>query len=349
MEKGKENIRLQQWVAIIAVLLFLLKLLAYYLTQSVAVLTDALESTVNVIAGFIGLYSLYVAAKPRDEDHPYGHGKAEFLSAAVEGALVIMAGFIIIYEAIVDLIHPHPLQKLDKGIYIVAFTAVINFIVGAVMIHRGKKNDSMALEAGGRHLQSDTYSTAGIILGLVIIYYTKITLLDSVVSILFSGIITWTGYSILRKSIAGIMDEADLKLLQRLVAYINARRRENWIDMHNLRVIKYGGLLHVDCHLTVPWYLNVNEAHAELDVLTALIRQEFGESMEFFVHVDGCLDFSCRICMKESCNVRKHAFENKVEWTLQNVVPNKKHESPVTTTPENQLSLNFQHHHPTSP
>ncbi|HVW61793.1 MAG TPA: cation transporter, partial [Puia sp.] len=92
MQKGKENIRLQQWVVAIAVILFFVKLAAYYLTQSVAVLTDALESTVNVIAGFIGLYSLYVAAKPRDEDHPYGHGKAEFLSAAVEGSLVIMAG-----------------------------------------------------------------------------------------------------------------------------------------------------------------------------------------------------------------------------------------------------------------
>src|ERR1700709_566294 len=100
MEKSQENIGIQRWVVAVAVILFFVKLAAYYLTQSVAVLTDALESTVNVIAGFIGLFSLYVAAKPRDEDHPYGHGKAEFLSAAVEGALITMAGFIIIYEAI---------------------------------------------------------------------------------------------------------------------------------------------------------------------------------------------------------------------------------------------------------
>src|SRR5882724_10340473 len=105
MDKAKENISIQRWVAIVATVLFFLKLAAYYLTQSVAILTDALESTVNVIAGFIGLYSLGVAAKPRDTDHPYGHGKAEYLSAAVEGALVLMAGLIIIYEAIIDLIH----------------------------------------------------------------------------------------------------------------------------------------------------------------------------------------------------------------------------------------------------
>src|SRR6187399_2677494 len=107
MEKAKENIRLQVWVVVVAVILFFVKLAAYYLTQSIAILTDALESTVNVIAGFIGLYSLYVAAKPRDEDHPYGHGKAEFLSAAVEGSLVVIAGLIIIYEAILNFLHPH--------------------------------------------------------------------------------------------------------------------------------------------------------------------------------------------------------------------------------------------------
>ncbi|HEY4291327.1 MAG TPA: cation diffusion facilitator family transporter [Puia sp.] len=341
MEKSRQNISIQRWVAGVAVILFFLKLTAYYLTQSVAVLTDALESTVNVIAGFIALYSLYVAAKPRDKDHPYGHGKAEFLSAAVEGALVTMAGLIIIYEAVVGFIHPHPLHKLDKGIYIVGFTAVINFVVGAICIRKGRQNNSMALQAGGRHLQSDTYSTLGIIAGLVIIWYTNLTWLDGVVSIIFAGIILYTGYHILRKSVAGIMDEADLQLLQDMISYVNAHRRPNWIDVHNLRVIKYGGLLHVDCHLTVPWYLNVLEAHAEIDALTALIRTRFGESMEFFVHTDACLDFSCRICAKEECHVRKHAFEGRVEWKLDNVVVNRKHYSPYDPGSKEQLHIEF--------
>lgn len=341
MDKSKENIGLQRWVAGVAVVLFFLKLAAYYLTQSVAVLTDALESTVNVIAGFVALYSLHVAAKPRDQDHPYGHGKAEFLSAAVEGALVVMAGMIIIYEAIIDFIHPHAIQKLDQGIYIVAATAVVNFVVGAICIRRGKLNNSIALQAGGRHLQSDTYSTLGIIAGLVLIRITGLVWLDGVVSLIFAGIILYTGYHILRRSVAGIMDEADLQLLQEMIAYVNAHRRPNWIDIHNLRVIKYGGLLHVDCHLTVPWYLNVLEAHAEIDALTALIRSRWGESMEFFVHTDACLDFSCRICLKEDCTVRKHAFETRVEWTLNNVVKNKKHEAPVHTSPKEQLHIEF--------
>jgi cation diffusion facilitator family transporter len=328
VEKSKQNISVQKWVVGVAMVLFLAKLAAYYLTGSVAVLTDALESTVNVIAGFISLYSLRVAAKPRDEDHPYGHGKAEFLSAAVEGALVLMAGLIIIYEAIVGFIHPHQIQSLGKGIYIVAVTAVVNFVVGSYCIAKGKKNGSIALEAGGRHLQTDTWSTTGIILGLVLILYTKQTWIDGAVSILFAGIILYTGYHILRKSIAGIMDEADMQLLQDMISYINAHRRENWIDLHNLRVIKYGGLLHVDCHLTVPWYLNVVEAHREVDALTSIIKTKFGESMEFFVHTDPCTDFACRICTKEACPVRKYPFEERLDWTLANVVANQRHRSP---------------------
>jgi len=254
-----------------------------------------------------------------------------------------MAGFIIIYQAAVDFIHPHIIRKLDKGIYLVAFTAVVNFIVGAISIYKGKKNGSMALQASGRHLQTDTWSTAGIILGLVIIWYTKLVVIDAIVSLIFSVIIIFTKKQILRGYIAGIMDEADLQLLRRMVAHLNASRRENWVDLHNLRVIKYGGLLHVDCHLTVPWYLNVNEAHVEIDALIAIIRKEFGESMEFFVHSDACMDFSCAICAKESCPVRKHAFEGRIEWALQNVIANKKHERTTKSIPDSQLYLDFPH------
>jgi len=319
-------------VVAVAVLLFALKMIAYYLTSSTAILTDALESTVNVIAGVIGLYSLYVAAKPSDADHPYGHGKAEFLSAAVEGTLVLIAGLVITYEAVIGFIRPHPIRQLDKGILLIGLTALVNFGVGALSLHKGKKNQSIALVASGKHLQSDTWSTLGIILGLVLILWTKLSWLDGVVSLVFAGIIFYTGYRILRSSIAGIMDEADMQLLNRMIAYLDAHRRENWIDLHNLRVIKYGRLLHVDCHLTVPWYLNVNEAHAEIDALTSMIRSEFGETMEFFVHSDGCLDFSCPICTKESCEVRKHAFAERVPWTMENVVPNRKHRSRVVFT-----------------
>ncbi len=331
MEKSRENILVQQWVVITALLLFVVKVIAFYLTHSVAILTDALESCVNVLAGFIGLYSLYIAAKPRDEDHPYGHGKAEFISAAVEGSLVSMAGFIIIYEAIVNLIHPHQIRKLDFGILLIAITGLVNFMVGYIAIRRGRKNSSLALIASGKHLHSDTYSTLGIAVALVLIYFTKMVWMDSAVSILLALFIIFTGYRILRASLAGIMDETDEKLLGRMVLFLDENRRENWVDIHNLRIIKYGGLLHLDCHLTIPWYLNVVEAHLEIEALSHLIRKEFGETMELFVHSDACLDFSCGICLKKDCRVRRTPLVKKIRWTLKNIQPNTKHRAETSS------------------
>jgi len=295
------------------------------MTRSVSILTDALESIVNVAAGFIGLYSLYVASKPRDSDHPYGHGKAEFLSAAVEGTMIGSAGAIILYKSVQQLLYPGTLQKIDYGILLVAATAFVNFILGWICLRIGKKNDSVALIASGKHLQTDTLSTLGIIIGLILLYYTGYIWIDSVVAMLFGVFILYTGYKIVRSSIAGIMDEADTRLLGRMVQALNNNRRDNWVDLHNVRVIKYGSTLHLDCHLTVPWYLNVHEAHVEIDELAMLVRREFGESLELFVHSDGCLYFQCHLCSKQDCGVRQHAFERRLQWTLENISQNKKH------------------------
>lgn len=316
---------MQKWVTIVSVVLLVCKFLAYYLTHSVAILTDALESIVNVAAGFIGLYSLYVSAMPRDKNHPYGHGKAEFISAAVEGTLILTAGALIIYKAIQHLIFPVEIKKIDMGILLVAATAFINFALGFLVYRKGMNSNSLALVASGKHLQSDSYSTFGIIIGLLLILFTGKNWIDSAVAILFGGIIIFTGYKIVRKSIAGIMDEADIELLQKMVDVLNKNRRENWIDLHNLRVIKYGSILHLDCHLTVPWFLTVHESHREIDVLANLVKKEFGESMELFVHSDGCLPFSCKICIKQDCKERKHNFEHQIDWTVENILQNQKH------------------------
>lgn len=300
--------------------------MAWYLTNSVAILTDAMESIVNVIAALIGVYSLYVSAKPKDQDHPYGHGKVEFLSAAVEGTLIMVAGFLVIYKATISiLIHPHPIQKLDYGIILVATTAVVNFVAGSICLNIGRKNNSLALIASGKHLRTDTWSTLGIIVGLILLYFLKYAWLDSAVAIVFASFIIYTGYKIIRTSIAGIMDEADIELLKKLVTLLNANRKENWIDLHNLRIIKYGGTLHMDCHLTVPWYLNVREAHDEVEALGVLVKNEFGEAVELFVHSDDCREFSCRICYKKDCLVRLHDFENRIEWTIDNIIKDSKH------------------------
>ena len=324
-EHAGQNLRVQQLVFFTALILFILKIFAWWLTASVAILTDALESTVNVIAGGVGLYSIYLSGIPRDENHPYGHGKVEFISAAIEGTLIMLAGFLIIYEAVDNLRHPHVFRQLDYGILLIAVTALINFGVGHFAIRRGIKNKSLALEASGRHLQSDTYSTLGILAGLALLYFTKIAWIDSATALIFAFLIIFTGWKILRSSVAGIMDESDKELLKEMIEYLEQNRSENWVDLHNLRIIKYGGFLHLDCHLTVPWFLDVHEAHREIDRLEKLIIDKYGERVELFVHTDGCLDFSCRICDKPDCPARKHLFEKKIHWNLENILSDKKH------------------------
>jgi cation diffusion facilitator family transporter len=319
------SVRIQKNIAFLAIILFLLKLLAWRWTHSVAVFTDALESIVNVVTGLIGWYSVWLAAKPRDQNHPYGHGKVEYISAAIEGTLITIAGLTIIYEAFQHLKHPVGVQKIDIGVAILAATAIINFWAGSLAVSNGIKRNSAAMEAAGKHLRTDTYSTIGVIAGLIIIKFTGWLWLDLCIAFIIAAIILYTGYKVLRKSLAGIMDEADLKLLQEVISFLNQNRRPQWIDLHNLRMIQYGSILHLDGHLTLPWYDTVREAHIEIDALDKLIKQKFGNAIELFVHVDGCESFSCRICTLSTCPVRQHPHEKTISWTVANVLQNNRH------------------------
>jgi len=319
------TIRIQYKIAFLSVILFLGKLLAYYLTHSVTILTDALESIVNVITGFLGLYSVILAAKPRDRDHPYGHGKAEYISAAVEGALISIAGLFIIYTAISQLMQPHPLHKLDIGVALVCVTGFINYLMGRYAIKSGQKNKSAVVEAAGNHLMSDAYATIGIVTGLLLIIWTKWVWLDSVVALIFAGIIIVTGYRVLRKSLAGIMDEADEKLLKDVIDFLQAHRKPQWVDLHNLRVIQYGDVMHVDTHMTIPWYYLVADAEKEIHELETLIRSHFGDKVEFFIHIDGCMPYQCHLCSLSGCPERKFEFNEQVAWNFENVWLNEKH------------------------
>ncbi|MFV1884164.1 MAG: cation diffusion facilitator family transporter [Balneola sp.] len=325
MESMKENIRVQKFIVSIAVLLFVIKIVAWYLTQSVAILTDALESIVNVVSGIIGLVSLSIAARPRDRSHPYGHGKIEFISAGIEGTLIAIAGLFIIYEAGMSFIDPPELEQLNWGIAIISFSALVNYGFGTWAYRTGKRNNSLALMASGRHLQTDTYTTLGIIIGLFLLSFTGALWLDGAVAIIFALFIIRMGYKILRRAIAGIMDESDQQLLKEMVAYLQENRHTNWVDLHNLRIVKYGSVLHIDCHLTLPWYFTIKQGHDETDKLEALILENFGSRIELNIHSDYCHDFSCPLCDIKDCEVRKAPFENHVQWTVEKVVSREKH------------------------
>ncbi len=329
MRTNRTPIRIQRNIAVLAVILFLGKIYAWYLTHSVAVLTDALESTVNVIAGFIGLYSIILASKPRDLNHPYGHGKAQFVSSAVEGALITIAGLFIIYEAIAQFVEAKPLHKLDIGLLVILSTGTLNFLLGLLAIKSGKKNRSIIVESAGRHLLSDGYSTFGITVGLFIVFITGLQWLDSLIALVFAAVIIITGYRVLRKSLAGIMDEADEQLLREVVSILQNNRNPQWIDMHNLRVIQYGEVLHIDTHLTLPWYYRVNDAEKEIHAVEEMAKQHFEDRVELFIHIDACMPYSCKLCSIPDCAVRREAFANRVEWNLANLSVDRKHGKPV--------------------
>jgi cation diffusion facilitator family transporter len=198
--------------------------------------------------------------------------------------------------------------------------------VGAWCVRVGKKDHSIALQASGKHLQSDTWTTVGIIGGLILLLLTGISWIDSAVAIVFAFMIIMEGYKIIRETVAGITDEADIALLNELVDVLNKNKRDNWIDLHNLRVIKYGHVLHLDCHLTVPWYFNVNEAHREVEELDKLIGDHFPHTLEMFVHTDGCIPAgSCRVCPISDCPKREAPFNGRFEWTFENITNDEKH------------------------
>lgn len=320
-------VQIQRSITILALVLLGVKLIAWSMTKSVAIFTDAMESIVNVAAGFLGWYSVWLSAKPRDKNHPYGHGKVEFVSAAVEGTLIMVAGVIILYEGFLHLRNPVEIKSLNAGLLLLVLTAILNYIAGTYAHRSAMKNHSMALEAAGNHLRTDTFSTIGIIIGLGIMWLTGWYWLDLVIAFLVAGFIFYTGYKVLRKSLAGIMDEADLILLEKLIAFLEANRyaHPSWIDIHNLRMVQYGRILHLDGHITLPWYFTVKEAHFEIEELNNLIHQEFGNIIELFLHVDYCEDFCCRICAMKNCAVRQHPHHKYIPWTVENVLQNQKH------------------------
>ncbi len=325
MQKNTQNLTVQKIVTVAIIGLFIIKLIAWYATKSVAILTDAVEYIINVITGFIGLYSIYLASLPPDANHPYGHGKAEFISAAIEGTLMVVSSVYISYRAIVNLTVSHTVQQLNVGIILIALTAVVNYMVGLYALRKGISNNSLALQATGKHMQTDTYATLAIVLGLVIIYVTNYTWVDSVVALIFALIILYNGATILRSSIAGIMDEADDKLLEQLITELQQKRLPTWVDLHNLRIIKYGGILHIDCHLTVPWYFNVQQAHTQVDALRDVVNTKFGQQVELFVHTDACMPTSCNLCAVDNCTVRTTALVQQVQWTTHNILANTRH------------------------
>ncbi len=296
------------------------------MTNSVAILSDALESIINVVAGAFACYSIYLTGKPKDENHPYGHGKVEFFSIGFEGAMIFIAGCLILFKAAQYFFDPTALDKLDKGMWLIAGTALANLLLGLFLVREGKKLSSVTISGNGQHIMTDVYSSLGLIAALLLINFIGWHWIDPLASLLMGVLILRKGYQLLRASISGLMDETDMRVVDRVIEILNARRRVNWIDIHNMRVQQYGNNYHIDCHLTLPYYLELSDAHDELKALERQVNIEFSSGeVEFFIHTDPCIPVCCHYCQLADCPVRQDKFTGLIPWKRENVLPNRKH------------------------
>ncbi len=308
-------------VLALALILLGLKMTAWWLTGSQAVFSDAAESVINLITGAFGLFSISLAAKPPDRDHPYGHGKIEFFAAGLSGALILAAAAGILREAVPALRHPESVNRLGLGLLLSAAAGLANCFAGAYLMRRGRRSSNMTLVGEGKHLLADTVTTAGVIVGLVAVRLTGWLVLDPIVACLVSVYIAWSGLGLLKEAAARLMDEADPVLLRHLAEALQQVRRPEWIEIHQLRAWVSGDRPHIDFHLTVPRTWNLRRAHDSQDELARALLAQLGIDGEALVHADPCTEDLCSSCSVQDCAVRSEPFSGtEHSWTLPSMV-----------------------------
>ena len=306
------------------------KLLAYALTHSTSILTDGLESIINIVAAALLLYSMIVAARPADRDHPYGHGKVEFFSAGFEGALIMVAGLAIFWEAGRDLWRGPELERLDVGVALVVAAAIANAALGLYLMRVGNEHGSLALVADGKHVLTDVVTSAAVVVGLGLVWLTGLVILDPIVAILLSANILRTGWKLVRESVGGLMDEADMRLLDAIADALERNRQPEWIDVHSLRAFRSGSETHVDLHLVVPRYYDADQLHDVAERVETAVLGSVQMPGDVIAHFDPCRPHQCRVCRMPTCPVRKGAFVAQRPITGERAT---REDEPLTPTP----------------
>jgi cation diffusion facilitator family transporter len=321
-EGVEARVRLRAVVISLAVSVVLLaaKYQAYRLTGSTAILSDALESIVNVVAAVFGLGGIIFAGRPADRNHPYGHGKIEFFSAAFEGGLIAFAAVLIVYEVVVALLEGPQVRALDLGVTIVLGAGLINLALGFYLVRTGRKYDSLTLVADGRHVLADFYTSAGIVIGLLLVRFTGIAWLDPLVAAVVALNLLWTGFRLVRVAAGGLLDEEDPALLDRLLKVLQPHLGQGVIRIHHLRAIRAGRFHHVDAHLVVPEFWTVERSHELAEDLGERVVKELGVEGEMTLHTDPCHRVYCAMCDLDDCPIRREAFRGRPPLTLDEAV-----------------------------
>lgn len=296
---------------LVAAVLVIAKFLAYRWTGSTAVLSDAVESIVNVAAAGFALWVVRAAERPAHREHPYGHGKLEYFSAVFEGGLITFAAGFIVFEAVRALVRGPELQRLDLGLAIVFATGVVNAVLGASLLAIGRRTHSIALIADGQHVLSDFWTSLGVVAGLLLVRMTGLTWLDPLVAIAVGFNLALTGLRLVRQAGGGLLDEEDPALIRRLLEAFERTAHPGIIRLHHLRAMRSGRWAHIDAHLVVPEYWTVEHAHDVVHRfgrgLTSSVRVEG----EIVFHTDPCRRAYCPVCDVPDCPVRRAPFERR--------------------------------------
>ncbi len=299
--------------------LMVLKFVAFWITDSTAILSDALESIINVVAASFALWSIIYAARSPDPSHPYGHGKMEYFAAGFEGALIILAALGIFYEAWPRLLHPKAISSLASGLYLILAAAAINLILGLALVRVGKRTGSLVLVADGKHILTDVVTTAGVVLGLAGVMATGWNWLDGGVAILVGLSILITGALLVRQSSAALLDTSDPELLQEICGVIARHRRIPWIDVHQLRARRSGYHVFMDFHLILPRDLSLEASHDEVKKLEKILNDHFEGRADILIHADPCAVPECPICGHAPCEHRQEDHTRQRLWTQENL------------------------------
>ena len=279
------------WLSVMAaVFTIALKTIAYLITGSVGLLSDALESVVNLVGAFMALAMLTIAARPPDEDHAYGHSKAEYFSSGVEGMLIVAAALVIGLTAIPRLIYPKPLEQIGVGLIISLIASLINLLTSTVLMRAAKKYNSITLEADAKHLITDVWTSAGVLLGVSAVALTGWERLDPIIAILVAANIIRTGVIIMRKSAFGLMDTSLSKEEQNAIKGVLEKYIKKGIQYHALRTRESGARKFVSLHVLVPGAWTVQQSHNLLEDLESDIRNVLVGAATVFTHLESLDD-----------------------------------------------------------
>jgi cation diffusion facilitator family transporter len=314
---------------IVGFLLMIVKFYAYWLTQSAAILSDALESIINVVASAFALGAVVLAAKPPDLSHPYGHGKIEYFSVGFEGALIFLAAIGIFIKAADQLWHPRELPSLETGLWLLLGVSLVNLALGVGLIYVGKRTNSITLVADGRHILTDVFTSAGVIIGLFLVWLTDKIWLDGATAALVGANILYTGWKLVRHAFAGLMDASDLELLEEISTVLKRHRKISWIDIHQLRARRAGERLYVDFHLILPQEFSLEQGHQEVKEIEQIFKTHYRDQAEVHIHVDPCDgDQECPICGYDPCKSRRAETAWQRVWRREVVVAGREKEEP---------------------